>query len=121
MGGVGFILKDGFSPVKINLSLQETLGRAIQRSILFGSAVPWLVERDRQLFLIMEKILVRGKNRDLIPHRDRTDQEIDLGALNPGLPAGVVEFSGPLVIRPGERQVFEWAQFFFQDIKLLIT
>jgi hypothetical protein len=91
---IWIILSDGPSPVKKNFC------------ILFGSAVPWLVDRDRQFFLIMEEILVRGKNRHLIPHGDGTDQEINLGTLDPGFPTGVEEFSGPLVIRLGIQVIY---------------
>ena len=107
MGRVPIILRDGAVPVKMNhvFKLKENVGLVIRRLNLLESAVPWRVESDRQLFLIMEKVLIRGKDRDLIPCRDGTDQEIDLGAQDPGLPAGIIEFSGPLIIRLSERQV----------------
>jgi hypothetical protein len=36
----------------------------------YGLAVPWLVKKDRQMFLIGEEILICGKDRDFIPYRD---------------------------------------------------
>lgn len=62
---------------------------------------------DGQEFYIAEKVFVGCENRYPGACGNGTDQEIDMGTLNAGLTARIVEFRRPFIILSGNGEILE--------------